>query len=212
MATISKVQIANMALSHVGERNVIEIFGEKTTNGGLADTWYDFSREAVLKAYDWSFARQRIALALDKAEAPDGIWTFRYLYPTECISIRRLVSSTSWPAGEGRKVPFTIELNTLKQKTVLTDLEFAVARYTGNIIETSLFSPMFVLALARLLAHHMAMSITGKMAIADRQLQIFNSLLVSGAGIDAQEGGDKDPPDADHIIERDAQSLLDRRC
>jgi|TARA_Y100000310_G_scaffold171987_2_gene172108 hypothetical protein len=198
---ISAVKIANLALSNLGARSSIESFTEETAEANEADLWYNFSREAVLAAYDWSFARKRLTLASHSEDPPDGVWAYRYQYPADCLVARYLVN----PAGSGADaVPFEIEADsTGETKTILTDLDDAVLVYTWKLEITDLFSPHFVLCLSFLLAHHMALALTGKKAIRDDMLNRFLLLLLQADAQNANEMVDKPPREAESIRARD---------
>jgi len=108
MAVISVVKICNMALSNIGAKSTIESITENTPEAKRCNLWYDFSRLQTLEIFDWNFAQKRLTLALHSDVAPDGVWTFRYQYPSDGANIRFLQN----PAGEtADAIPFTIELS-----------------------------------------------------------------------------------------------------
>jgi hypothetical protein len=175
MATISDVKIVNMALSHIGASDQIQVIGEQSAGGQAAKLWYDVSREQALEAHDWNFASKRLTLATH-ADAAVSPWSFRYQYPADAVAIREICN----PAGPSADaVPFKIELDDAGTvKTILTNQDNAVARYTFNLTTTTLFSLFFVEALSYLLAHHMAYSITGKLSLRQQMLATFNEYML----------------------------------
>jgi hypothetical protein len=201
MAVISEVKIANMALSHIGASSAIENLSENTAEAQATDLWYDFSRLQTLEAFDWSFARKRQALALHPEDAPDGIWTFRYQYPADCVAFRKIQN----PLGpEADAVPFEIELSSDGlTKTILTDCEDAIGVYTMDLETTSLFSAFFVEALSFMLAHHIAYSVTGKRSLRQDMLNTFNEYILRAPAQNANEAVDRPERDAVHIRARD---------
>jgi hypothetical protein len=208
MATISKVKIANMALSHVGASSTIETFTEETSTAGIVDLWYDFSRLQVLEAADWPFARKRQALATHADDAPILEWQFRYQYPADCVSLRRLVNPLG-PTADA--VPMEIELSNDDQtKTILTNLESACVVYTKDLETTALFSPFFIEALSYLLAHHIAFPITGKQSLTNRMLEVYNGYIQQAPSIALNEEVSRPKRDAPWIRNRDAGTLTVR--
>jgi len=204
MSFISDIDIANMALSHVGASSDIEDFNEKSVGAIQCKAWYDQSRLMVLAAFDWGFARKRLTAAphgdVISETATDpmaGVWGFRYEYPSDCVKIRKIQSSTSPPND---LLPFNIETSLNGQeKTVLTDMEDAVFVYTFDQKGTELFNPMFTQALSHLLASQIAFAVTGKRKIKTEQFVLYQTVLRSGAAEDANEGIEKPVRDAEVV-------------
>lgn len=201
MATISKVKIANMALSHVGASSTIESFSEDTAVANISDLWYDFSRLQVLEAFDWGFARKRLTLTVHSEDPPDD-WGFRYQYPSDCVAVRNLFN----PLGiNSDAIPFEVELATADglTKSILTDEDVAIAAYTMDLETTSMFSSFFVETLSFLLAHHIAFSITGKLGLRQQMLQAYQSYIQLAPSQNANERVGRVKRDAPWIRFRD---------
>ena len=197
MASIDKVTIGNMALSHIGADSTIENFNENSTEAGEIDLWYDYSRLQTLEAFDWSFARTRVILATHEEDPPAGIWAFRYQYPSDAVVVRRLPN----PAGpRAAAIPFSIEMDGTKStKTIVTDLEDATVVYTFDQETTTLFSSHFVETLSRLLASRIAMAITTKKKVADDNFSIWQGMIIKSEAVDANEEMQRAPDDAEWI-------------
>ena len=200
MAIVSPTRIGNMALSHIGVSSTIESLTENIPEATQLNLWYDFSREQALEILDWNFARKRQTLALHSDDAPDGVWTFRYQYPADALKVRRMVN----PAGKtADAVPFEIEnSDDGTEKTIVTNLEDAVAAYTFNLSSTALFSPMFIEAMSFLLASHIAFPLTGSPEIKKEMLQTYVALVRVAQTYNALEGQADAPRDAEHIRDR----------
>ena len=146
--------------------------------------WYDFAREQTLVAYDWSFARFRETLVDHADDPPDGIWAERYVYPANCLVMREIENITA----SGDAIPFSIEMDLAgTEKTVLTDLDEAIAIYTRKITDTTLFTPFFIMTVSYLLAHYMAMAITGRRKDQETMLGNFTALIRIAPAHDANE-------------------------
>lgn len=185
MANIGSVQIANMALSHVGAKSSIEALSESSPEARQANLWYDHCRLQVLEASDWSFARKRLLLALHGEAPPTGIWAYRYQYPADCIFARRIVNPISKSSDQ---VPFDIEVDsTGETKTILTDSEEAVLIYTKDVSNPTLFSNLFVDALSHLLASYIGYSPTGTMATKTKEFELYAALLSLASAGNANE-------------------------
>src|SRR3546814_8520623 len=86
----SKVQICNMALSHIGSKSTIESVDEPSAAAQQCRLWYEMARRQALGAYNWTFARKRLALAIHNDDPPEGLWNFRYQYPADCLKAREI--------------------------------------------------------------------------------------------------------------------------
>ena len=200
MAIVSPTRIGNMALSHIGVSGTIESLTEDVPEASQINLWYDFSREQALSTLDWNFAIKGQTLALHSDDAPTDIWDFRYQYPADALKVRRLVN----PSGKlADASPFEIE-NSVdgSEKTIVTDVEDAVAVYTFNLSSTALFSPLFIEALSYLLAHHISFPLTGSPEIKKEMLQTYIALVRVAQAYNANERQDDPPRDAQHIRDR----------
>jgi len=202
MASISKVRIANMALSNIGSRSAIESLTEDSAEANECNLWYDWSRIQTLEAFNWSFARRSVSLATHGDDAPTKRWAYRYVYPSNCVSIRFIEN----PIGEqADPVPFETELgddgDTL---TIVTDQASAVAIYTFDLETTSLFSPHFIDALAAKLAARVAFALTGDKDVVNGMQNLFSSLIVQAPAFSASQKQEKAPREAEHIRARSA--------
>jgi len=208
---ISDVIIANMALSHVGAKSTIEAIGEASTEGRIVDLWFEYSRRQTLQAFDWNFARKRIALTTHSEDPPEGVWGFRYVYPGDCLAARKIENPTAsaplvWiqnftePERRGDDIPFEVEQNAAgNQKTILTNLDDAVLVYTFRQVDAGLYSAVFVEALSWALAAHIAFTLTGKRSIAGDARVAFQNIMFEAPATDANERVEKPPREAEWI-------------
>lgn len=198
--SVSAVDIANMALSHLGTGR-IELLTETSVEAAEANTWYDFARTQVLEDFDWTFARQRTDLTTHNDDALEDEWAYRYAYPADCLKLRKLVN----PAGrDDDAVPFELNLSEDgTEKTILTDLNDAVAVYTKDIQNTALFDRHFILAMSYLLAHYMAFALTGSSDMQDKMLNIYSRVIRMAQAANANEEVAEPERDASWIRGRD---------
>lgn len=204
MAAISATRIANMALSHIGAKHQIEDLAEVSPEAKECELWYDDARLQALQAYDWGFARRRIALALhtDTISETDGeplagVWAYRYQYPANCVAVRKLQNANSPPDDA---TPFEVELNLAgTTKSILTDISPAVAVFTFDQEEPSLFSPAFVSTFSHLLGHYIAPGLTGKRSLTRDLLAKYQGLIFAAPALDANEAVAKPPRDAEWV-------------
>ena len=210
MATVSEVKICNLALSNLGARSRIESLTENSTEAKECNLWYDFAREAALEAFDWNFATKRLTLATDVEAPPDNEWSYRYQYPSDCVSAREIVNPFGNPSyiGEdpllGDAIPFVVETSSDgTRKTILTDLNNADLRYTRNLDDTTLFSNHFIFTMAAQLAMLMAVALTGKVALRQSLNEEFQRLIRIAPAHNANEAVRRKPVDSVSIRGRE---------
>lgn len=197
---VSAVSICNRALFHVGAKGRISSLTElRNAEADRCNEVYADALKETLEAYDWSFARCRVALA-EHGDDPPDTWGYRYVMPANCAALRHLVN----PLGDDEPpVPYDVELSEDRSApTILTNLEDAVVRYTLHITDPSLFSSLFTSALSRLIASYIAFPLTGDLKIAEKNLDIYSKLVSSASASNASQHGQNEPADAPWISGR----------
>lgn len=171
----SAVDISNLALGHLGELPTITNLAPPTggAHAGKAAIFYPIARDAMLEMHDWRFSVRRQALAeLDLGDEMPPTWEFAYALPTDCLKPRRVLSPDSlhldldWErrqngdvltaAGDELGQDFKVEIRSNGTQVIYTNAPEAWLVYTKTITDTTKFSPLFVLALSRLLASFLA--------------------------------------------------------
>lgn len=56
---MTKTQICNLAISHMGGRNLTDVDTDQTQEAIVLRTWFDAARDEILRAYPWNFATKR---------------------------------------------------------------------------------------------------------------------------------------------------------
>lgn len=196
MAT-SSVEIANMALSMIGQ-DAIESLDEQDPTAKECKRFYDEARMRALEANDWNFARKRLTLASHSEDPPEGVWAYRYQYPSDAVIIRQLQNPTNLSvlfatlqdnSHLSDAVPFTIEMDaTGETKSILTNLDEAVALYTFDQKSVVMLSPHFVFLHSVHLASMIAFAVTGKRTLAETMGKKAAALSFLAPGYNANEG------------------------
>ena len=84
MGSVTKLQIANIALSLIGAKN-LTTFGETITEEGKRiNATYDFIRDEVLMEHPWTFAQKRLAL-VDMTRTEQDDWVTATVYAVDDI-------------------------------------------------------------------------------------------------------------------------------
>lgn len=126
----------------------IASFGEGTAEADLAGVLYGPTLEALLSAYNWSFATGQATLAR-LAAAPLADWHYAYQLPVDFL---RVISAGQ--AGQGRGVSYRIHEGRLH-----TDADQVILTYVFRP-DVSALPPYFAEALVDRLAAEFALPLT----------------------------------------------------
>ena len=152
----SKTEIVNMAISHLGQGDLVSNIDTDTSSEALtARLFYDIARKTALRDHPWPFATKYAALGLIE-EDPNDDWEFSYQYPSDCL---RFLYITGSPVATDT-IPHLISGDG-NRRIILTNMEDAECKYIRDITNTALFQDDFVLAFSYYLASLMALRITG---------------------------------------------------
>lgn len=165
----SEVDICNLALSHLGERAVITSINPPDQSKYAADAgqFYTLARDATLEFFVWDFATVRVQLAAVTNDVQS--WQYAYQLPSDCLKPREVFEVGS--ADDHADFPFLVE-----NRTLYTNVEDAVLRYTRKVTDTGLFSPGFVSACSVLLASYMAGPVTKSQKVANELFARFTAM------------------------------------
>lgn len=212
----SVVNIYNMALSKIGVTQRVSSLTEETEQRRTCSLWYEQCRDQVLRAYPWGFARTSEALALLSETPPPG-WGYAYAYPTSCLLARAITTAAGCRASSltyryedyeplwinSQQVPFTIQYSaTTSQRIIATDLEAAYLVYTRQISDTTLFDPLFVNALACLLASEAGRALRADARLVREVAAEYQSAIAYAAAMTQNERAADRVPDSPSISVR----------
>lgn len=194
----SLVSIWNSALSRIGHTVFLQSPTEKGTEQKICAAVWDLSLEATLSAFDWSFARKRAVLA-DLGSPPD-VWAYRYAYPTDCIKARYLDKANA----EVDPHPFEIVLaEDGASRNLLANVSPATLVYTANVTNTTLFDSLFTEAITWKLGAEIGIGLAAsKERVANAKENFKQAISIASASA-ANEGQNREQPDASHIRARD---------
>lgn len=223
---LTEVVIANMALALIGTgRPLTDVDGtianstDNTAEKRQAALWYERSRNAVLEAFPWPFARGYATLVLND-DGEDDIWgnewDYAYDYPADCLRIRRFVNDLSaglagfdYPlagrdnqnTGDSR-YHYVVRLHD-GDKVILTNVpeDDAQIEYTRLITDVELYTEQFALALAWLLGSRLASTLEN----ADRAasaMQNYEYEIRRAWAASRNEEAPRDPPDGEFVLSR----------
>jgi len=184
MAT--KVQIARLALQHIGDRYDISSLTEDSPEAEQVNLVYDDVRQMVLRSFPWKFAIKYTSPASLSAGPPDTVnWDYAFTYPSDCLKILNILN----PLGrEEKPVEFEIALDSTDTKIIMANEEEPTFRYVADIEDTALFDPLFAMALSFRLAEHIAVPITGDRGLMTDMKALADEKIGEAASESANEG------------------------
>lgn len=165
----SEKDICNLALQRIGQFSPITALSDDSDYANMASRAYPVVRDALLERHAWNFATSRVSMP--KVDVALNGWASAYALPSDCISVLAVHHAT-----ERGHEPCTYEwvIESVGSHNVLfTDCNDAVIKYIKRVPESGMFSPMFVDALAWLLAAELA----GPIVKGDTGVNIANKLM-----------------------------------
>lgn len=200
----SKIQIWNMALAHLGHGKQVASADERSPEALACKLFWEQVVDEVLGDYPWTFTRKVEALALvDTFTAETAEWTYSYRVPSDCLSIRRILSGVRKDTNDS-VVSFVTGQDD-QGDLIFTDAEDAEAEYTARIEDASKFPAKFAQALALLLAVYVSPRITSgdRSGLREQAAQLYAGTLAKAQSNDSAKGRPDPEPDSEYIRGRE---------
>jgi hypothetical protein len=184
----SVVDISNLALSHLGDAATVASIDppEGSAQAEHCARFYPVARDALLEMHPWNFATRRSTLA--ELAVPTWSWAYAYAVPSGTVKMLAVLPSDA--RTDDPTQPYETESAADGSLILRTNQQAATARYTVRIDDPTRFSPLFVDALARLLAAYLAGPVvkgeSGRKA-AQEQMQFFAQVLAQARISDANQ-------------------------
>lgn len=185
----SEVDIVNLALGHLGDDGQVQSISppDGSPQAYHSAKFYPIARDAALDEQNWGFATVRDTLNKLNVTPASG-WKYAYAIPSDCLSPVSIFISTATDDSN----PQQFEVETLPDLTpvIYSNVDSAILKYIRRVTDTTKFSPIFVDALAWLLASFLAGPLlkgaTGVQA-AKQAYVMYNERLRVAAGADGVE-------------------------
>ena len=184
----SVVEVCNLALSHLGDSATIASIDppEGSAQAEHCARFYPIARDSLLEMHPWNFATRRVSLAA--LEVPTWAWTYAYAVPVSCVKVLSVLPYESGSDDETQ--PYETEAAEDGSIIIRTNVESATCRYITKVTDTAKMPPLFIDALARLLASYMSGPVvkgeSGRKAGLE-QLQVFRQVASQAMVSDASQ-------------------------
>lgn len=170
----SPEDIANAALGRVGWKKRIGSLYDGSVASKLVLDSYGQTRDEILRSFEWGFAENNVSLTLLKTAPVGGYspiqpwttafpilpWIFEYQYPDNMLFLRSLRTSASFiPEFDPKPTVFRIANDNSyspSRKVILCNSSDAIAVYTGQVTDPSLWDADFTEAMIAALARRLA--------------------------------------------------------
>jgi len=197
----SKVEIWNVSVSHLGSGKVIGSDTEASEEARACSRMWDLCLDKVLRAGPWSFAT-RIEAAQLIEEDPNDEWLYSYRKPTDCISIKRVLSGARNDDRQSR-VAFK-EASDSSGNLFFTDEEDAYIEVVYRNTNTQFYTPGFTLAVSYKLASMIAPKLTKGDPFKMKQdmERMYLMSLAEALAADGNEDQPDEEPDSEFIRTR----------
>ena len=177
---ISKIDICNLALAHLGQ-SAISSLEQENDKARRLNLFYAPVRDEVLRTHNWAFAGVQEPLALlEDACDEQGRWSYKY--PNEALFVRRVFT-----AGCNRAVFEEFFRPDLHSRVILTPAKQAYAEYTRRITDETLFDAAFIKSFSLALACDLAVCLTADTQLAAQLLQKYTLSLQEARRSNAAE-------------------------
>lgn len=172
----SIVEICNMGLTLIGDQP-IDSLSDSNDRAVVASTFFVPTRDAVLRAHPWGFAKTRAELAL-AAGSPDFGYDYHFTLPTSPKCLRVMEVEEDYPG----QIPYSIEGSKL-----LCDESTLSILYIAQITDSGLFDSLFNDVLAARLAMAFAMSLSKQKTLIELAAKIYESKIGEAKTVDGFE-------------------------
>jgi len=213
MAT--KTEIFNMALIHLGHSVLADdVDTDETKEATLGRLVWDTAVRYVLRAAPWQFATSYQSPDLvdgSQADPVNGDWTYEFLYPTDGVSVRRIVTPAGrketnppqFKIGAGITNPEADPSDQVRGKLIFTSYDEEIEiEYTLLITDPEEFEADFIEALALYLAYKLAMPVSEIEGMAEKCFAAFRLSLAVADAQDGNEEQEEQPQEAEWIRNR----------
>lgn len=199
----SSLTICNKALALLGVATPIASLTERSAEAYACNLFFEEVRDATLRDFEWPFTTKFEALVVDEEE-PNDEWAFSYVYPSDCLAIRKILSGVRNDT-EDTKVPYEIGVNADGATVIFCDLEDAVLKYSLKVTDANRYTSDFMLALSLHLASFIAPMLTGgdKFKLGERSLVKYLSYIAAAQANSVNEINSDVRPESEFIRGRE---------
>jgi hypothetical protein len=200
---VTSTEIANLALSHLGiGKDISDLDAERSQEARAIRRVWHVALKEVLRDYDWPFASKTLTLA-EIEEDPTEEWAYAYVYPSDCVKFRRILSGNRNETQDSR-IPYRVVQHD-GATALYTDMELAQGEYTVLVDQTGYYPPDFVMAFSFKLAFLVAAQLTAgdPFKLRVQALQMYQMSISKAVANGANEDENERIPESEFIRARE---------
>jgi hypothetical protein len=138
-------EICNLAFDACGYPQSIGSILEGSKGARIALRLYGQTRDALLRAKDYTFAERVTTLVTNGQTAPEP-WLYEYTWPSDCLKIRQVypLNPGTFPILDPRpqlQTDYNDGRTTPASKAILANISPAALVYTGQITDFTTWDP-----------------------------------------------------------------------
>ena len=185
---VSEVQVAKLALQHIGDRYDITSLSDQTAEAEQVNLVFENARDAMQAEHPWNFCRTYVSPARLSATTIPGNWAYVFNYPSDALRVWKIENPL------GRNLPplpfqvFRMEIGGNFTKVIGTNESEPEFVYSAKIETATEWSPHYVLALSWRIAEMIAMPLTGSTEVFDRVKRDAKMEIARAKEEDGNEG------------------------
>jgi len=178
----SIVEICNMGLVLIGDQTITALT-DSNDRATVASTFYEPTRDAVLRAHPWGFAKTRVALAMAAGTPNSNKYSYHFTLPTSPKCLRVLEVEEDYPG----QIPYSVEA----RKLLCNDSSISIL-YVAQVTDSGLFDALFTDALAARLAMAFAMALTKQKTLIELAAKVYEMKINEARTMDGLESTPKE--------------------
>lgn len=176
----SDVQIANRALSKLGDKTIVSLT-ENSNQGRALNECYVLVRQNEIRRHPWHFAKKRASLAAS-VDTPEFDFEYQYTLPSDCLRVLMPFSGSESVQADNR-VDWKIE-----GRNILSNQEGPLLiSYLADITDPNQFDVAFIDVFASRLAMEVAMRLTGSTEKRKNAAEEYKTSLLEARRMNAFE-------------------------
>lgn len=196
----NKVEIANLALSFVGETaSVTSLFpSDGSRQADICAQFFDIALRATLQRHRWDFNTKRFTPTSSDSGRVD--WPYKYQMPSDFLGVINCIpvsiADDQELAGEPVELSYSIEVDDLDRRWLYAKQDTLQVRYQAYVDDTAKWPPLFRKAMGYNLGTMIAPPlIKGEegVAMANNAMQMYEMAIREAAAFDARST--RDVPD-----------------
>ena len=196
----SQVQIANRALTKVGESRIMSM-SDDVEAARTADSLWDIVRDAELRTRKWKFSISRTSLAA-LASAPSWGFDYQYQLPTDCLRVLQVGEYYPGVSLSDYRNSDTAEWRVEGRVIMSNDSAPLKIRYISRVEDTEQWDSAFVEAFACRLAVELAERLTQSNTKRQLAWDEYKQAVALAVRADAIEAAPEPLPDSEWVLAR----------